>query len=43
MERIWITTIHGDWDVIVGKRWQRSFNARWKARLYRWYLRVSHG
>jgi hypothetical protein len=39
MDQIRITTIHGDYDVVMGKRWQRSFNALWKAKLYRLYLR----
>ena len=35
-----ILTVNGDWDVLIGNKWQRSFNAKWKARLYRQYLRL---
>ena len=42
-DRIWITTVHGDYDVVVGKKWKRCFNRLWKARLYRLYLRSRRG
>jgi hypothetical protein len=38
IEPIRILTIHGDYDVLIGKRWVRSFDRLWKARLYRMIL-----
>jgi hypothetical protein len=39
VQPIRILTIHGDYDVLAGKKWVRSFDRLWKAKLYRVYLR----
>lgn len=41
--KIRILTCHGDYDVLVGKKWMRSFDVRWKAVIYRACLRAKMG